>query len=130
VPSRRLDDPSQLEIPIGPTGVLVGASIRDEGSANPPLQRDDLVMWALTGPQRATRIVMDISEFCVRQLLVRAVAVGESIAIYSDQPARWLPLAQANIAVVERPAAHPTSCRPSWSTIRPPPRRRQACPRR
>jgi hypothetical protein len=82
--------------------VLVGAAIRDEGNANPPLQRDDPVMWGLTDPQRATRIVMDTSEFYVCRLLVRAVAVGESIAICSDQPARWLPLAQTNIAVVDR----------------------------
>jgi hypothetical protein len=82
--------------------VLVGAAIRDERSTNPPMRREDLVMWGLTDPQRATRIVMDTSEFYVRQLLVRAMAVGESIAIYSDQPARWLPLAQTNIAVVER----------------------------
>jgi hypothetical protein len=102
LPSRRLDDPGQLEIQIGPTGVLVGAAIGDERSTNPPLQREDLVMWGLTDPQRATRIAMDTSEFYVRQLLVRAMAVGESIAIYSDQPARWLPLAQTNIAVVER----------------------------
>jgi hypothetical protein len=54
---------------------------------------------------------MDNFEFYVHQPLVRAVAVMESIVIDSDQPARWLPLVQSNIAVVERRRA-PDSCRP------------------
>jgi hypothetical protein len=97
-----LGDPAQLVIPIGPTGILVGAAMADDPSANPRIQRDDMIMWALTDPQRATRVVMDTSDFYVRQLLVRAAAVGERIAIYSDEPARWLALSQPNIAVVER----------------------------
>jgi hypothetical protein len=62
LPSRPLNDPSELRIPIGPTGVLVGAALRDAPDARPPQQRDDLVMWSLTDPQQATRIVMDTSE--------------------------------------------------------------------
>jgi hypothetical protein len=99
--ARRLDNPGDLEIPIGPTGELIGAAIRDEGNANPPVQRDDLGMWSLTDPQRATRIVLDTSEFYVRQLLVRAVAAGESVAIHSNRPDQWLPLAQTNVAVMQ-----------------------------
>jgi hypothetical protein len=47
----------------------------------------------------------------VRQLLIRAAAVGERIAIYSHQPGRWESLTQPNIAVAERrrpPAFVPT----------------------
>jgi hypothetical protein len=33
---------------------------------------------------------------------VRAAAVGERIAIYSNSPQRWMALAQPNIAVIER----------------------------
>ena len=33
---------------------------------------------------------------------MRAVAVGERVAIYSDHPEQWLSLAQPNIAVVQR----------------------------
>jgi hypothetical protein len=102
IPARHLDDAGALEIPVGPTGILVGAALRDDASADPEIQRDDLVMFALTDPQRATRIVMDTGEFYVRQLLVRAAAVGERIAIYSNQPSRWARLAQPNIAVVAR----------------------------
>lgn len=97
-----LDNPDNLEIPIGPTGILVGAALHDNLTADPKIHRDDLVMWPITDPQRATRITMDTSEFYVRQLLIRAAATGERIAIYSHQPSRWQQLAQPNIAVVER----------------------------
>jgi type VII secretion protein EccE len=102
LPYRVLDNPDNLEIPIGPTGILVGAALNDNLTARPKIHRDDLVMWPLTDPQRATRITMDTSEFYVRQLLIRAAATGERIAIYSHQPSRWHQLAQPNIAVVER----------------------------
>jgi type VII secretion protein EccE len=102
LPQRALGDPAELVIPIGPTGILVGAALRDDPHATPPVQRDDMIMWALTDPQRATRVVMDTSDFYVRQLLLRAAAVGERIAIYSNQPQRWVGLSQPNIAVVER----------------------------
>jgi type VII secretion protein EccE len=94
--------PEMLTIPIGPTGILVGAALRDDRHTRPVLQRDDMIMWSLTDPQRSTRVVMDTSDFYVRQLLVRAAAVGERIAIYSNEPQRWLALSQPNIAVVER----------------------------
>jgi type VII secretion protein EccE len=101
LPARVLDRPEDLQLPLGPTGILVGAALRDDHRAQPPQQRDDLVMWSLTDPEQTTRIVMDTSDFYVRQLLVRAVAVGERVAIYSDHPERWLSLVQHNIAVVE-----------------------------
>jgi type VII secretion protein EccE len=106
LPTRVLDKPGDLEIPIGSTGVLVGAAVRDDPTARPRIHRDDLVMWPITDPQRATRITMDTSEFYVRQLLIRAAATGERIAIYSHDPGRWAQLAQPNIAVVHpnRPA--------------------------
>jgi len=102
IPARPLGEAGALEIPIGSTGILVGAALRDDRRSDPPVQRDDLVMLSLTDPQQATRIVMDTSEYYVRQLLIRAAAVGERIAIYSSQPNRWARLAQPNIAVVDR----------------------------
>jgi type VII secretion protein EccE len=102
LPQRALGDPDELVIPIGPTGILVGAALRDDPRATPPIQRDDMIMWGLTDPERATRVVMDTSDFYVRQLLLRAAAVGERIAIYSNQPQRWVGLSQPNIAIVER----------------------------
>ena len=65
------------------------------------MQRDDLVMLALTDPQHPTRITMDTSDFYVRQLLIRAAAAGERITIYSRDPQRWYSVSQPNIAVVE-----------------------------
>ena len=102
LPTRRLNGAEPLQIPIGATGILVGAALADDPDADPPIQSDDMVMLALTDPDRATRISMHTSEFYVRQLLIRAAAVGERIAIYSHQPTRWNSLTQPNIAVAER----------------------------
>ena len=106
LPRRILEHPAELQIPIGPTGILIGAALRDDTTSWPKIQRDDLVMLSLTDPQRPTRIVMDTSQFYVRQLLIRAAAVGERIAIYSREPQAWYPVSQSHIAVVEpgRPA--------------------------
>ncbi|OBJ10844.1 type VII secretion protein EccE [Mycobacterium sp. 1465703.0] len=106
LPARTLSAVDELHIPVGPTGILVGAALRDDKKAWPPIQRDDLVMWTLTDPAQPTRIVMDTSDFYVRQLLIRVAAAGERIAIYSHEPQRWYSVSQTNIAVVEarRPA--------------------------
>ncbi len=68
-------------------------------------------MLALTDPQRPTRITMDTSDFYVRQLLIRAAATGERVAIFSPNPRRWYSVSQPSIAVVEpgrRPEFVPT----------------------
>jgi type VII secretion protein EccE len=111
LPSRVLDAPQDLQIPIGPTGILVGTALRDDKSSSPEIQGHDLVMWALTDPQQPTRIVMETSEFYVRQLLIRAAAAGERIAIYSYDPSRWYSVSQPNVAVVER--GHPAEFVPT-----------------
>lgn len=94
--------PVDLEIAVGSTGVLVGAALFDDKNGSPEIRRDDLVMLALTDPQRPTRIIMDTSEFYVRQQLIRAAAAGERIAIYSRDPRRWYSVSQPNIAVAEQ----------------------------
>ena len=124
-----MGDPGELAIPIGPTGVLVGAALRDDSHAPIPIQRDDMIMWALTDPQRATRVVMDTSDFYVRQLLLRAAAVGERIAIYSNSPQRWM-RCRSPTSPWSSAAGHRSSCRRSSSTTARSPRRRRACPRR
>jgi type VII secretion protein EccE len=94
--------PEELEIAVCSTGVLVGAALCDDTNARPEIQRDDLVMLALTDPQRPTRITMDTSAFYVRQLLIRAAAAGERIAIYTAYPNRWYSVSQPNIAIAEQ----------------------------
>ena len=119
--------PQDLQIPIGSTGILVGAALRDDTTGSPEIQRDDLVMWALTDPQRPTRIVMDTSDFYVRQLLIRAAAAGERIAIYSYDPRRWYSVSQPNIAVVE--SRSPRRVRADDHRQRPTPQRPVGRPR-
>jgi type VII secretion protein EccE len=109
LPTRPLGDPGALAIPIGPTGILVGTAVADDQKLG--ALADDLVMLSLTDPQRATRIAMDTSPFYARQLLIRAAAVGERIAIYTNEPAKWASLAQPYIAVVDR--SHPPEFVPS-----------------
>ena len=99
VPARPLDT-SALELPVGSSGVLVGTT-----------QRGDLLLLSLTDPDQATRIALHTGMPYVCQLLVRAAAVGERIAIYTDKPARWRQLEQPLIAVVDR--RHPPEFVPS-----------------
>ena len=107
----------------------MGAALRDDPRTNPPQQRDDWVMWGLTDPWQATRIVMDTSTSTCASRWSRAVAVGERVSIYSDHPEQWLSLAQPNIAVVQR-CGTPDFVPPSWSTTGRPRRRRSGCSRR
>lgn len=99
IPTRRFD-PSELNIPVGSSGVLVGTTLRG-----------DLLLLALTDPDQSTRISMHTSMAYTRQLLVRAAAVGERIAIYTDDTRRWATLEQPSITVVDR--SHPAEFVPS-----------------
>ncbi len=99
MPARPLDA-SPLELPVGSSGVLVGTT-----------QRGDLLLLSLTDPDQATRIALQTDMPYACQLLVRAAAVGERIAIYTDKPARWRQLEQPLIAVVDR--RHPPEFVPS-----------------
>jgi ESX secretion system protein EccE len=99
IPARPLDA-APLELPVGSSGVLVGTT-----------QRGDLLLLSLTDPDQATRIALHTGMPYACQLLVRAAAVGERIAIYTDQPARWRQLEQPLIAVVDR--RHPPEFVPS-----------------
>ncbi|MDT5011676.1 MAG: hypothetical protein QOH57_3293, partial [Mycobacterium sp.] len=89
-----------LDIPVGSSGVLVGTTLRG-----------DLLLLALTDPDQSTRISVRASMAYTRQLLIRAAAVGERIAIYTDDPPRWTTLEQPLIAVVDR--RHPPEFVPS-----------------
>ncbi|MGZ4577339.1 MAG: type VII secretion protein EccE [Mycobacterium sp.] len=99
MPARPLDT-APLELPVGSSGVLVGTT-----------QRGDLLLLSLTDPDQATRIALHTGMPYACQLLVRAAAVGERIAIYTDKPARWRQLEQPLIAVVDR--RHPPEFVPS-----------------
>lgn len=93
-------DAASLEVPVGSSGVLIGTT-----------QRGDLLLLSLTDPDQATRIALHTSMPYASQLLVRAAAVGERIAIYTDTPARWRQLEQPLIAIVDR--RHPPEFVPS-----------------
>jgi type VII secretion protein EccE len=99
MPARPLDA-APLDLPVSSSGVLVGTT-----------QRGDLLLLSLTDPDQATRIALHTGMPYACQLLVRAAAVGERIAIYTDKPNRWRQLEQPLIAVVDR--RHPPEFVPS-----------------
>jgi Putative type VII ESX secretion system translocon, EccE len=99
LPARPLET-APLDVPVGSSGVLVGTT-----------QRGDLLLLSLTDPDQATRISLRTGMPYACQLLVRAAAVGERIAIYTDKAARWRQLEQPLIAVVDR--LHPPEFVPS-----------------
>ncbi|MCG5433053.1 type VII secretion protein EccE [Mycobacterium sp. MYCO198283] len=90
LPERPLDDVG-LDIPVGPSGVMVGTTATG-----------DLLLLPLTDPEQATRIHLRTGTAYTRQLLIRAAAVGERIAVYTDNPRQWAGLAQPLIAIVDR----------------------------
>jgi type VII secretion protein EccE len=99
LPARPLEA-DDLEVPVGSSGVLVGTTLRG-----------DLLLLALTDPDQSTRISMQTSMPYTRQLLARAAAVGERVAIYTDDPARWATLEQPLITIFDR--RHPREFVPS-----------------
>ena len=98
MPARPLDA-SPLELPVGSSGVLSAP------------RGEETLLLSLTDPDRATRVALHTGMPYACQLLVRAAAVGERIAIYTDKPARWRQLEQPLIAVVDR--RHPPEFVPS-----------------
>jgi len=95
VPFGPLGDPAQLQLPVGPCGVLIGAATGTGGGC----RRDDFVTLPLTDPADTTRIAMNTDPGYVRALLMRAAAVGERVSIHTATPHTWTGLADPNIAV-------------------------------
>jgi type VII secretion protein EccE len=99
-----LDAGEALKIPIGPTGILVG-TIDDPDQRRP-------VLLPLTDPEHNTRIRvcdLDPDSVYLRQLVIRAAAVGHTITVYTDRPERWAGLVDPSIEILESPAATTTS---------------------
>ena len=98
-----LDAGETLRIPVGPTGILVGA-IDDPDQRRP-------VLLPLTDPEHNTRIrvcELDPDSVYLRQLVIRAAAVGHTITIYTDRPQRWAGLVDPAIEILESPTATST----------------------
>lgn len=64
-------------VAVGPSGILVGGV------------RDGMVLMPLSDPAQPTRVTLNVeSDVLVRQLIRRAAATGEQVAVY-DRTGRW-----------------------------------------
>jgi type VII secretion protein EccE len=99
-----LERADTLRIPIGPAGILAG-TIDDPDQRRP-------VLLPLTDPEHNTRIRvnnLDPDSVYLRQLLIRAAAVGHPITVYTDRPQRWAGLVDPSIEILQSPTATPTT---------------------
>lgn len=81
---------------VGPSGVLVGGV------------RDGMVLMPLSDPAQPTRIAVNASDLVVRQLIRRATASGELVAVY-DHQGRWtMSAGSSRIWTTGNPSAQPT----------------------
>ncbi|KWX20470.1 hypothetical protein AFM11_30315 [Mycolicibacterium wolinskyi] len=80
---------------VGPSGALIGGV------------RDGMVLMPLSDPAQPTRIAVNASDLVVRQLIRRATASGELVAVYDEQ-GRWtMSAGSSRIWTTRNPAAQP-----------------------
>jgi hypothetical protein len=99
-----LDAGDGLKIPIGPAGILLG-TIDDAEQRRP-------VLLPLTDPEHNTRIRvshLDPDSVYLRQLVIRAAAVGHTVTVYTDRPQRWAGLVDPSVEICESPTATTTT---------------------
>jgi hypothetical protein len=81
---------------VGPSGPLIGAV------------RDGMVFMPLSDPAQPTRVAVNASDLVVRQLIRRATAAGELVAVY-DEPGRWtMSAGSSRIWATRNPSAQPS----------------------
>jgi type VII secretion protein EccE len=84
LPSIGLTDALDDVVAVGPTGVLIGATRDDHRTGDP----EGLVLIPISDPAQPTRIAANVDDLIVRQLIRRASAAGELVAVY-DETGRW-----------------------------------------
>lgn len=84
LPSVGLTDALDEVVAVGPTGVLIGATRDDHRSGDP----SGLVLIPISDPAQPTRIAANVDDLIVRQLIRRASAASELVAVYDDT-GRW-----------------------------------------
>ncbi|CAA0100522.1 type VII secretion protein EccE [Mycolicibacterium sp. GF69] len=78
---RRLTNPAELKVPVGPSGPMLGMTVTGVPFLMP-----------LTDPLRASTISVSASLDAVIPLLLRASAAGSVILIHTERPQVWQPL--------------------------------------
>lgn len=102
LPTVECTNTADLQIPVGPAGVLVG-TVTDCDQQRP-------VLLPLTDPVHNTRIRFTSGDSAfLRQVLLRAAAVGHSISVYTDRPEQWAGIEAPLIEIHESAAAIPAT---------------------
>lgn len=93
LPTADLADVGDLFIPVGPSGILVGALREADGRSLP-------VLLPMFDPARSTRIrVLDTHMPLVWQYLLRMAAGDHPVSVYTDTPQRWAGLSDPLIEI-------------------------------
>ncbi|MFA4085232.1 type VII secretion protein EccE [Mycobacteroides salmoniphilum] len=101
LPSAQVSTLETLIVPVGAAGILVGTIDLRDGTLPKP------VLVPFTDPFQDTRILVKADISYVRQLLIRNAAVGEQIAVYTDDLRRWDGLVDPLIEILDNPHATP-----------------------
>lgn len=104
--SRRPLHGSELEVPLGPAGFMVG-TLRTEGGY--PF----LLPWS--DPLKATRISVKAELDVLEPWILRATAAGARVLVYTDRPQSWEPIARDFIQV--RPLGAKVEVRPTMLVL-------------
>lgn len=81
-----------VDVPIGPSGVLVGRT-----------PAGDRLLMPLSDPGEQTRIQVAAADAIAKRIVIRAAAGGERITVHTTNLARWDSVRMPHIAVVEHP---------------------------
>ncbi|SLC86739.1 type VII secretion protein EccE [Mycobacteroides abscessus] len=93
LPTADLAAVGDLFIPVGPSGILVGALREADGRSLP-------VLLPMFDPARSTRIrVLDTHMPLVWQYLLRMAAGDHPVSVYTDTPQRWAGLSDPLIEI-------------------------------
>ncbi|SKL15926.1 type VII secretion protein EccE [Mycobacteroides abscessus subsp. massiliense] len=88
--SRRPLHGSELEVPLGPSGFMMG-TLRTQGGY--PF----LLSWS--DPLKATRISVKAELDVLEPWILRATAAGARVLVYTDRPQAWQPIARDYIQI-------------------------------
>ena len=84
--------PSFLQIPVGPSGILLGK-----------VSGGDRLLLPLSDPAEPTRVHIAAEAAIVKRIVIRAAAAGERITVHTLDPDRWDSVRMPYVTVTDQP---------------------------
>jgi type VII secretion protein EccE len=84
--------PTELVIPVAPSGVLLGKTIDGDRLALP-----------FSDPGEQSRVHIAADDAIAKRLIIRTAATGERVTVHTTDLQRWATVRMPNVAVVEHP---------------------------